>query len=410
MKAFPAAGATTAAFTATGAPSLPATGGRGAAFTGPSAPVATPPGPDAAAGLSRAVAAALEDTAELAAVPEPAGRREPDDPRASPPEPRSRAPWETPAAADAPGERQGHSRSGGPAVVAGCAAVAGALWTVWRLGVLPAHVAGFTVLPAPPAAPDAGHAAGMWGAVMLLAAFAAYCVGGLTRGRPGTVWLLTRCGAYRGTVRHTGLLWINPLLGRRRVDVRLRHWRSRPLEAADAGGARLHVTVLLVWRVRDTAKACFAVDDYERYLREQVEGTVTRVLSRLPADDFRGTGHTLRDTEYVGDALTRALAREMRPVGIEVFSARPVRVAYAPEVAEVMRRRHLAVLDARRRRAVLDDVVASVAETVRGLTERGLVAMDDGERKALVKDLTVAFCTASATSMTRTPGTARRTP
>lgn len=295
-------------------------------------------------------------------------------------------------------ERQGRSLPGGLAVLTAVAAAGAALWLLWRLDVLPRRVVGYALLPDPPDGgslpqPRGGTPFGLWGAVMLLAALVAVAVGGLARGRPGTVWLLSRCGAYQGTVRRTGLLWINPLLSRRRVDVRLRHWRSRPIEAVDAEGTRLHATVLLVWRVRDTARACFTVDDHVLYLREQVESAVARVLSRSPADDFRGTGPTLRETDRVGEALTRELAQEMRPVGIEVFSARPVRIEYAPEVAEAMRRTRLAALDARHRQAVLDDVVASVAETVRRLTDRGLADLDDYERKALVRDLTVAFCT-----------------
>ncbi len=293
-------------------------------------------------------------------------------------------------------EYQGRSLPGGLAVLTGVLSVAAALGTLWWAGVLPHRVAGWALLPPRPA-PAGGRAdAGLWGTVMLLAALAVFSAGGLTRGRPDTVWLLTRCGAYRGTVRGTGLLWINPLLGRRRVDVRLRHWRSRPLDAVDSEGAGLRATVLLVWRVRDTARASFMVEDHVRFLCEQVESAVALVMSGLPADDFRGQGRTLRDTGHVAAALTRALAREMWPVGIEVVSARPVRVDYSPAVADAMRRRQLAALDARNRQAALDGVVDAVADMVRRLTERGLVTLEDHEREALVRDLTVAFCTTRA--------------
>ncbi|MEU6347647.1 SPFH domain-containing protein [Streptomyces sp. NPDC046977] len=226
---------------------------------------------------------------------------------------------------------------------------------------------------------------------VILAALAAFAALGLARGRPGAVWVLTRHGAYRGTVRRTGLLWLNPLLPRRRVDITVRHWRGSPVEATDSAGTPVLVTVLLVWRVRDTARACFAVEEHERFLREQTEAAVTRCASRLPADDFRGTGPTLRDVDILAEELTRVLARDLRPAGVEVFSAQPVRVAYAPSVAPAMERARLAALDARHRRAVLDDVLTAVDDTVRGLTERGLVELDDYERRALVRDLTVAY-------------------
>jgi SPFH domain / Band 7 family len=291
-------------------------------------------------------------------------------------------------------EYRGRSLPGALAVLTGVLAATAALGTLWWTGVLPDRVAGYALLPARPAPAGDRLTAGLWGTVILLAALAVVCFGGLTRGRPGTAWLLTHCGGYRGTVRRTGLLWINPLLGRRRMDVTLRHWRSRPLDAVDAGGARLEATVLVVWRIRDTARAGFVVEDHVRYLRDQVESGVALVLSRLPADDFDGGGRTLRDTDHVGAALTRALDQEMRPVGIEVIRASPVRIEYAPAIAEAMRRRQQAALGAGRRRPAFEDVVDTVSATVRRLGERGLVALDDRQRESLVNDLAVALCTA----------------
>ncbi|SFE88530.1 Regulator of protease activity HflC, stomatin/prohibitin superfamily [Actinacidiphila alni] len=287
-------------------------------------------------------------------------------------------------------ERPGPCLPGWTAGLTLTAATGGIVWLLWRAGVLPAEIDGRTLLPPPP---GGGSASGLWSGILLLAAVAAFAAGGLTRGRNGSVWVLTRHGAYQGTVRRTGLIWISPLLTRRRLDVALRHWRSRPIDAVDANGTPLQISVLLVWRVRDTAKAAFAVDDYDRFLREQVEAAVALAVSRHPADDFRGAAPTLRDSERLGDHLTRLIAADQRPVGIEVFSATPVRLDYAPEVAAAMRRAQIAALDAKHRRAVLDDVLATVAETVRGITERGLVQLDDYERKALVRDLTVALST-----------------
>jgi hypothetical protein len=96
--------------------------------------------------------------------------------------------------------------------------------------------------------------------------------------------------------------------------------------------------------------------------------------------------------ETAGEALTRVVATDAAPVGLEVFSVLPVRVEYAPEVAAAMTRRRIAALDAQHRAAALTSVVDSVEDTVTRLTMRGLVELDDYERKVLVKDLTVAFC------------------
>ncbi|WP_420716487.1 SPFH domain-containing protein [Streptomyces sp. H27-H1] len=223
---------------------------------------------------------------------------------------------------------------------------------------------------------------------------------GLRRGRAGQAWSLALFGRYRGTIRRTGLIWSNPLPRYTRVDVRLRHWRSEPLCVFDSEGTALRTVVLVVWRVKDTARALLAVDNHTAYLRGQVESATARVLSRMPADSFGpepAKPETLRDTEAVGNELTRLLAAECKAVGVEVFSARPLHVDYAPEVAAAMQRRRIASIDARHRDSVLTsvlDAVDAVDDTVHRMSDRGLVGLDDYERKALVKDLTVAFYTA----------------
>jgi regulator of protease activity HflC (stomatin/prohibitin superfamily) len=209
--------------------------------------------------------------------------------------------------------------------------------------------------------------------------------GGLARGRTGRAWVLGLFGRYRGTVRRTGLMWVNPLLLRRGVDVRLRHWRSEPMPAADGNGVALRAVVLVVWRVKDTARATLGVEDHETYLRECVEAALARVPVELP-------GAARGSAEAAADALTRLVVRDAGVVGLEVFSVRPVRVEYAPEVAAAMHRRRIAALDAQDRATMVTSVVDSVEDTVTRLTMRGLVELDDYERKALVKDLTVAFC------------------
>ncbi|MBM9436715.1 hypothetical protein JT723_12760 [Streptomyces bryophytorum] len=292
------------------------------------------------------------------------------------------------SAGDSPAERPGPCLPGWTAGTALLAAVAAAGWLLWRAGLLPLPPTG-GLLPDPPR--DAERGSGLWSGLVLIGAVAALAACGLARGRPGRVWVLTRSGGYRGTVRRTGLLWISPLLRRRRMDVSLRHWRSRPIDAADAYGTPVQITVLLVWRIRETARAAFAVDDCTRLLREEVEAAVARALSRHPLDDFRGDAVTLRDSDRLADELGRMVAAAMQEAGVEVFSVTPVRLDYAPEVAAAMRRARIASLDARQRKAVLDDVLTAVGDTLRGITERGLVELDDYERKSLVRDLTVAL-------------------
>ncbi|MFE9659930.1 SPFH domain-containing protein [Streptomyces sp. NPDC005955] len=311
-------------------------------------------------------------------------------------------------------ERLGRALPGWLGVLAGFTGCAGLVIGLWWAGALPTEAVRLLELPAygadagplgtaldtvtsrsgtRAAGPASPMGVGHWTVIAVPGALALLGFGGLARGRVGQAWVLSLFGRYRGTVRRTGLVWVNPLLLRRRVDVRLRHWRSEAMPAVDAHGVALRVVVLVVWHIRDTARAALAVEDHQEYLRECVEAAMARVLSQLPADAFHEDAPTLRDAEAVGDALTRRIAADALPVGIEVFSAQPTRIEYAPEVAAAMQRRRIAAIDAQHRDSVLTSVVDSVEDTVTRLTVRGLVELDDYERKALVKDLTVAFYT-----------------
>nr|WP_228927090.1 SPFH domain-containing protein [Streptomyces sp. DH7] len=287
-------------------------------------------------------------------------------------------------------ERPGPALPGYAALLVGAAGIAGGLAVLWWRGALPA--AWQTAVGLAPRA-DLGVGFGAWALLALLATVVLLALGGLGRGRVGYAWVLTLFGDYRGSVRRTGLVWVSPLLLRRRVDVRLRHWRSEPLPAVDANGTALRVVVLVVWRIKDTVRAVLGIEDHEAYLSAQVEAAMARVLSQLPADAFHEDAPSLRDAEAVGDALTRMLKADCEPVGVEVYSAQPTGIEYAPEVAAAMQRRRIAAIDSKHRDSVLTSVVDAVDDTVNRLTTRGIVELDDYERKALVKDLTVAFYT-----------------
>lgn len=217
-------------------------------------------------------------------------------------------------------ERPARVLPGAVGVLAGACGAAGCVATSWWAGVLPPLAGEALRLPV---YAGAGLGLAQWAAYAGAGALGLFGLGGLARGRTGRAWVLDLFGRYRGTVRRSGLLWVNPLLLRRRVDVRLRHWRSEPVPAADGSGVGLRVVVLVVWRVRDTARATLGVEDHETYLRECVEAGLARVPVEMPGGT-RGAG------DAAGEALTRLVAADAAPVGLEVFSVQPVRVEYAP--------------------------------------------------------------------------------
>ncbi|CAM5242059.1 hypothetical protein STANM309S_03368 [Streptomyces tanashiensis] len=182
-------------------------------------------------------------------------------------------------------------------------------------GEVPARTTRTPRLPAAPRHATAIHRPVQWGVAAPGVALALFAQGWAVSepdGRAGHAWMLPVSGdsghgpAFGPAGRSEHGWTVFP----RRVDVRLRHWRSQPLSAVDAKGTALDVTVLVVWRVRDTVRAALGVDGHEDYLREQVEAAMARVLWRLPADAFHEDAPTLRDAEAVGEALTRMLSAE----------------------------------------------------------------------------------------------------
>ncbi|GAA2245832.1 MULTISPECIES: SPFH domain-containing protein [Kitasatospora] len=253
------------------------------------------------------------------------------------------------------------------------------------------------VLPRLPGLPDlrgggqTGFGIAEWAAACAAGLIAASAACGLLANGGGQTRVLTRCGRYRGTVRRTGLVWVNPLLSRRVVDGRLRHWRSEPVDVTDRDGTPIVVRLLIVWRVKDTARAVMAVADHEQYLREQVHAVLTVTASALPCDSDSASGPALRDGEWFAGKLTRALAAEVAAVGIEVYSVQPLALDYAPEVAESMRRRRLADLDADLRTVLVDDAVEAATLAVRRLEHATARELDEAARRSLTEQLLVAF-------------------
>ncbi|WP_338485398.1 SPFH domain-containing protein [Streptomyces sp. SCSIO 75703] len=243
-----------------------------------------------------------------------------------------------------------------------CAVLCGGALAV--LATRPRAVGRWTDLPAPSPALLTGLAA-----VVLLAA------AGLLRNGEGHAVVLTRWGRYRGTVRRTGLLWVNPFARRHRVDVRLRHFQGEALPAVDRVGHPVLVGLLIVWRVKDTARAVFAVDDHEEFLREQAAASMAEVASTLPCDRFGTPGPTLRDGTWFGEEATGRLAAETAPAGLEVYSVQQLSLDYATEVADAIHRLRSAELNAQLRTTVIGDAV----DIARAALDRIRADEGDGE-------------------------------
>lgn len=219
---------------------------------------------------------------------------------------------------------------------------------------------------------------------------------GLYMLQPNESAILTLFGAYRGSDRHEGLRWANPLLVKRKLSLRSRNLNAPTLKVNDKRGNPVEISAAVVWRVRDTARAVFQVDDFEAYVRVQAEAALRHVASQYAYDegeDLAPGETTLRAAlDEVAAALCRELQARFEDAGVEVTDAKLTHLAYAPEIAQVMLRRQQAEAIISARAKIVHGAVSMVEAALKGLSERQIVVLDDERKAAMVSNLLVVLC------------------
>ncbi|HEX6703406.1 MAG TPA: SPFH domain-containing protein [Albitalea sp.] len=227
---------------------------------------------------------------------------------------------------------------------------------------------------------------------------AAWCFTGLYMLQPNQAALMTFFGAYRGTDRNDGLRWANPFYAKTKVSVRARNFNSEKLKVNDLRGNPIEIAAAIVWRVEDTARASFDVEDFEAYVLTQAEAAVRHLASSYAYDNLDDHGTTTRETtlrsgtEEVGTALRAELQARFAQAGIVVVDAKLTHLAYAPEIAGTMLRRQQAEAVVAARAKIVQGAVGMVELALKGLSERDLVVLDDERKAAMVSNLLVVLC------------------
>jgi regulator of protease activity HflC (stomatin/prohibitin superfamily) len=225
---------------------------------------------------------------------------------------------------------------------------------------------------------------------------AAFIFAGLYMLQPKEAAILTFFGRYSGTDRGAGLRWSNPLLVKRKVSLRARNFNAPTLKVNDQRGNPIEISAALVWSVEDTAQALFEVDDFERYVQVQTEAALRHLASQYPYDEGEqdsGSVTTLRGgLEAVSDALRDELQARCAKAGVRVQDARLTHLAYAAEIAQVMLRRQQAEAIISARHKIVQGAVGMVEAALKGLSERGIVTLDDERKAAMVSNLLVVLC------------------
>jgi len=221
---------------------------------------------------------------------------------------------------------------------------------------------------------------------------------GLTAVVPGEARAVQLFGRYHGTIRTSGLHWVNPFAERRKVSTRVRNHETAIAKVNDADGNPIEIAAVVVWQVRDTAKAIYAVDDFTRFVAIQTETAVRHTASRY-AYDSRGSGAlSLRDNaEEITQQLSAEITDRVTPAGVTIIESRLTRLSYAAEIAQAMLRQQQASAVVAARQRIVEGAVGMVELALQRLEERDVVELDEERKAAMVSNLLVVLCSEQAT-------------
>ncbi|MFT4736978.1 MAG: regulator of protease activity HflC (stomatin/prohibitin superfamily) [Cyclobacteriaceae bacterium] len=207
--------------------------------------------------------------------------------------------------------------------------------------------------------------------------------------------VLVLFGKYMGTVKDNGFFWANPFMTKKSVSLRARNFDSERVKVNDLLGNPIMISVILVWRVKDTFAAAFEVNDYENFVRVQTDAAVRKMAAKYPYDNFDDAQAdvTLRSgLDEVNDALEREIEERLAIAGIEIAEARIGYLAYAEEIASAMLRRQQATAIVAARHKIVEGAISMVEMALDQLSAKNIIELDDERKAAMVSNLLVVLC------------------
>lgn len=212
---------------------------------------------------------------------------------------------------------------------------------------------------------------------------------------PNQSMVLTLFGKYLGTVKADGFFWVNPLTAKRRLSLKANNLNGQQLKVNDKLGNPIEIAAVVVWKVKETAKAVFSVENYMQYVNIQSEAAVRHLANIFPYDHAEGeeTSITLKDgADKVSELLENELNERLSRAGIEVLEARISHLAYAPEIASAMLQRQQATAVIAARKLIVEGAVGMVEMALEKLSQKGIVELDEERKAAMVSNLLVVLC------------------
>jgi hypothetical protein len=212
---------------------------------------------------------------------------------------------------------------------------------------------------------------------------------------PNEASVLVLFGAYKGTIKENGFFWVNPFFTRKKISLRARNFDSEPIKVNDKVGNPIKIGVVLVWKVEETYKASFEVDQYEHFVVVQSEAALRKLAGKYPYDNFEDEEAevTLRSgVEEVNDELEKEIVERLEMAGIHVIEARINYIAYAEEIASAMLRRQQATAVVAARHKIVEGAVSMVEIALEQLSRKEIIDLDHESKAAMVSNLMVVLC------------------
>jgi regulator of protease activity HflC (stomatin/prohibitin superfamily) len=229
---------------------------------------------------------------------------------------------------------------------------------------------------------------------ILLGIIGLFLLPGFTVVNPNESKVLTLFGAYKGTIKDNGFWWTNPFFVKKGISLRARNLDSEPIKVNDKLGNPVMIGVVMVWRVKDTYKAAFDVDDYTMFVDIQNEAAIRKLAGRYPYDNLEDeNAHlTLRSSsDEVNEMLEQEITERLAIAGIEVMEARINYLAYAKEIAGAMLKRQQASAIVAARTKIVEGAVGMVEMALDELSKKQIIELDEEKKAAMVSNLMVVL-------------------
>lgn len=224
---------------------------------------------------------------------------------------------------------------------------------------------------------------------------------------PNESSVLVLFGEYKGSIKENGFFWTNPFMMKKKLSLRARNFDSTPIKVNDKLGNPIMIGSVLVWRVQDTYKASFEVDNYETFVKIQSESAIRKLAGMYPYDNLDHEHEiSLRSGgEEVNHQLETELRERLQIAGIEVLEARISNLAYSSEIAGAMLQRQQAIAVVSARQKIVEGAVGMVESALAQLSAKNIIELDDDKKAAMVSNLMVVLCSDKSASPVINTGT-----